>query len=403
MSNKIQLNILDQGLCIGCGLCAGIDTNVQMQEQSNSHYEPSFGPEPISKQFEETILTCCPGTNVHHQQAAKNTHEVVWGSYESISVGHSKNEQLRHQASSGGALSALAICLLEQNLVDAVIHVGKSESDPLRNDVFVSETPEQVQSRAGSRYSPCSLLSKLGDILADDRTYALIGKPCDIDAMRQFLRFRPEYQSKVGYLLSFFCAGQPTFAATDRLLEKLETEKKDLTDFRYRGHGWPGKATAVRKDGSVSECTYDESWGQILGRDLHLRCRICPDAVGMLADISCADAWDCDEKGYPVFEERPGKSLVIARNQTGQELLRLAVEKNYLSLENYLPEKLSRIQTYQQKRRTLVLSRLMALRLCGIKGIRFKGLNLFKNMLRGNLIHNWKNFAGTISRYRKSQ
>ena len=402
MTNKIQLNIINQGLCIGCGLCAGLDAKVQMQEQHNSHYEPDFKNPSITNDYQDTILRCCPGKNVVNEHKPSNAHEVVWGAYESISVGHSTDEKLRHEASSGGALSALAICLLEEGLVDAILHVGKSELDPLRNEVYVSETPAEVQSRAGSRYSPCTLLSRLGEILTDDRTYAVIGKPCDIDATRQFLRAKPEFQPKIRYLLSFFCAGQPTFAATDRLLKKLETEKDDVQDFRYRGHGWPGKATAVRRDGSSSECTYDESWGHILGRDLHLRCRICPDAIGILADISCADAWDCDEKGYPIFDERPGRSLMIARNQTGEELANLAVAKGYIAREAYAPEKLSAIQTYQKKRRTLILSRILGLRLCGVTGLRFKGLSLFRNMLQGNFRHNIKNFLGTISRYRKS-
>lgn len=371
-----------------------------MHEQANSHYEPVFGDQSIDSDVEQAILQSCPGINVVNEKAAKDSTEVVWGPIELISVGHSTNAKLRHEASSGGALSALAICLLEQGLVDAILHVGKSESNPLRNEVFVSETPEQVQGRAGSRYSPCSLFSKLGEILHDDRTYAIIGKPCDIDAARQFLRQRPDYQAKFPYLLSFFCAGQPTFAATDRLLEKLETQSQDVEDFRYRGHGWPGKATVVRKDGSVSQCTYDESWGRVLGRDLHLRCRVCPDAVGFLADVVCADAWDCDEKGYPLFEERPGQSLLIGRNQVGRELVQLAIDSGYLTAKEYSPKNLSNIQSYQEKRRSLVLARIFALRLCGVKGINFQGLSLFRNTLRGSWRQVAKNFWGTLKRYR---
>jgi coenzyme F420 hydrogenase subunit beta len=400
---QIQTKILDQNLCIGCGLCAGLSDDIQMVEIGNSHYEPQFHSDPVQPEFEQTILNSCPGIHVQLTVRPRNRLEQLWGPMESVMIGHSTNDKLRFEASSGGAISALLICLLEQGAVDAVMHVGKSETNPLRNEVFVSTNADEVRKRSGSRYSPVAALSRFGEILKGDQKFAFVGKPCDVAAVRQYLRGNPQYAAKIPFLISFFCAGQPTFKATDRLLEKLETVPEAIEDFRYRGHGWPGQATAIRKDGSVSQCTYDESWGQVLGRDLHLRCRICPDAIGQLADIACADAWDCDDKGYPVFEERPGKSLIMTRNQTGNRWLELALKNGYLVAEDYDPAKLNQIQAYQAKRRSLVLPRMLALRLRGIGGFQFLGLSLFQNMARGNWRHAISNFWGTLRRLKTSK
>lgn len=56
--------------------------------------------------------------------------------------------------------------------------------------------------------------------------------------------------------------------------------------------------------------TYNDSWGKILGRELGFRCKICPDGIGMLADISSGDSWNTKD-GYPDFTEGDGKTFVL--------------------------------------------------------------------------------------------
>ena len=88
-----------------------------------------------------------------------------------------------------------------------------------------------------------------------------------------------------------------------------------VVSLRYRGHGWPGMATAQYKvNGQVksAELTYEQSWGDILQKYRQWRCHICPDHVGEYADIAVADAWH-----RPVSEHQPGRSVIIARTQHG--------------------------------------------------------------------------------------
>ncbi len=394
----IQKKILDQNLCLGCGLCEVASPQIKMEKRNERFYEPVTTGDVNERVVAETILSCCPGINVHGVDPPRNSLEKVWGRIEYIATGHSTSERLRFEASSGGALSALAICLLEEKKVDGVIHVGPSDENPLLNKTYLSTTSEQIRERCGSRYAPTSPVAGLRSILQKDGTFAFIGKPCDVGAVRQFLQVESAYQNKITWLLSFFCAGQPSFAATHELLHHLQTEPNDVSRLRYRGHGWPGRATALNKDGSEHSCSYDESWGKILGRDIHLRCRICPDATGMLADVVCADAWESDAKGYPIFEERPGRSLIMARNKKGTELVQLALSKGYIDTSPFDAQKLQTLQSYQAKRRSLVLPRMLALRLKGIRGIKFNGLSLWYNTFRGNWKHSISNFWGMFKR-----
>ena len=63
-------------------------------------------------------------------------------------------------------------------------------------------------------------------------------------------------------------------------MAKLGVAPEDLAAFRYRGDGWPGYATATRRDGSAERMSYNDSWGDILTRHVQFRCKICPDGVG---------------------------------------------------------------------------------------------------------------------------
>ena len=90
-----------------------------------------------------------------------------------------------------------------------------------------------------------------------------------------------------------------------------------MASFRYRGDGWPGFATVRLKDGREARMSYAESWGGILTNYVQFRCRISPDGTGGFADIACGDAWYADAKGYPLFEEAEGRSLIVSRTRQG--------------------------------------------------------------------------------------
>ena len=168
---------------------------------------------------------------------------------------------------------------------------------------------------AGSRYAPVAPLAAIAAELDAGGRFAFVGKPCDVSALRQWAKHDPRIDVQVVVMLSFFCAGTPSQAGTDRIIKRLGANPDRLASFRYRGDGWPGYATAVEADGRTTRMSYAASWGEILSREVQYRCKICPDAVGGVADIAAADAWYGDEGGYPSFDEQEGRSLIVARTE----------------------------------------------------------------------------------------
>lgn len=125
---------------------------------------------------------------------------------------------------------------------------------------------------------------------------------------------KPQLKETIPYLFSFFCMGLPSESAQIKLLKKLEC--KECKSLDYRGNGWPGFATAIDKDSKVHQITYDESWGEILGRDLMPVCKFCIDGIGEMADIACGDAWYLTSENTPDFSEPCREECCICENHS---------------------------------------------------------------------------------------
>jgi coenzyme F420 hydrogenase subunit beta len=315
--------------------------------------------DPIPLEAQRKIAATCPGMVVAGWRTDVRAHPY-WGPFRSVSTGHATDPTLRFRASSGGALSALLVHALETGLIDRVIQITADPERPARNRLTVSTTKEQILSSAGSRYGPSSPLVEIDQQLVQGGAFAFVGKPCDVSALRRLGTIDSRVELHAVLTLSFFCAGIPSFAGTKRLLAALGLEERELAAFRYRGHGWPGKATATLHDGSERQMSYAKSWGDILSKEVQFRCKICPDAVGGAADVACADAWYGDD-GYPSFEEADGRSVVIGRTEIGERLVRSAATAGDLVVEALDIEQIERMQPSQARRKRLLRARIGAM------------------------------------------
>ena len=320
--------VLRGELCTGCGLCASLSAGIEMASLAPGYNRP-VAAGPVSRVEEETIAATCPGAVVEPWTGSGRTHKY-WGPYRQIMTGAATDPETRFEGSSGGAISALLIHALRSGLVDRVVQVAPDPEQPTRNIVTVSRTPAEVLGRAGSRYTASSPLERINAVLEEGGAAAFVGKPCDASALRRLGRVDPRVGRHIPLVLSFFCGGIPSHDGVERILADLKVDPGAVTAFRYRGRGWPGNCVAETTEGSA-EMTYARSWGGFLSKEVQFRCKICPDAVGGVADIACADAWYGDDDGYPSFDEAEGRSLIVARSETGERFLQAALAAKVLS------------------------------------------------------------------------
>lgn len=385
-------------LCSGCGLCAAIsDGKIEMEVSDGGFLRPRQLA-PLSGEEDRLVSETCPGLRLTQPVSEGSTDHTLWGPVVQVRSGHAVDPEMRRNASSGGALSALLVYLLEKNEIDYVVQTTADAGFPVGNVTVKSFGRDEVFDAAGSRYAPSAPLASLESHLCDEGRFAFVGKPCDVAALRAMSRFDSRIERKIPYVFSFFCAGVPSLNGAREVLGRLGVEEGELQNFRYRGDGWPGFATAVSRDGRVARMSYADSWGGILSRHVQFRCKICPDGTGGAADIVCADAWICDDKGYPLFEEEEGWSLIVSRNRHGEDLLQRAMDDGAIVASQTDIDGIENMQPGQVKRKGLALSRIAAMAVTLKPVPRFAGFNLAKAARKPGIWQNVRSFLGTIRR-----
>ena len=383
-------------LCTGCGLCAAVSGGAIAMDNASGYNRP-VQTGPVSDAAEAKIAGACPGAVLAPWPAAPNRHPS-WGPWRGVGVGWSTNPDIRHRGSSGGAVTALAVHALETGLVDRVVHVVADPANPTGNLVTCSTTTAQVVEGAGSRYAASSPLAGIEALLSNGGKIAFVGKPCDVSALRRLARIDPRVDAHVPLMLAFFCAGVPNQGAARKILKAMEIAPDEVETFRYRGHGWPGNATAVARDGRVAEMSYAESWGGYLAKEVQFRCKICPDAVGGSADIACADAWYGDEGGYPSFAEADGRSLIVSRTAFGEAFLSQALGAGALEIEPLDIGEIDKMQPSQALRKSLVRARTAALAATLQPSLDTRGVMVEEAAAQVGTGLQLRNFLGTVRR-----
>ncbi len=373
-------DIVEAGLCAGCGICesiAGRDV-VEMDLTRDGRIRPRTKASLDHGTFQQ-IMQVCPGVTVtgpaKGQAGPSGAMHGVFGPMASLNRGWASDENTRFHAAAGGALTALGIYLVRSGKVDTVLHIKASETNPILSDAWISTTEQDVFDGAQSRYGPGASLTHVHKLLDEGRIFAVIGKPCDIAAIRNLGRVDDRVETQIPYCLTIFCGGTMSLNMLNRMPEYFGAAPEDLNLFRYRGEGWPGTTHMETKDGRSFDLTYDESWyGEDVPwtYDLQFRCKICPDAIGELADVSCPDGWIM-ENGEPLHEEAPGANLIIGRTPKGAELVREAEAAGALTLEPYALADFEIMHRDHKPRKTGWPGRMLGLRLAGQPAMQVRG------------------------------
>jgi len=374
--------IVEQGMCIGCGLCQSIagPTNVRMTMNAEGGERPAvIGT--VSEPTLRLINAVCPGLHVEgyvHEtsiEANEDPPEVhpIWGPTRWMGTGHAGDPEVRFHASSGGALSALALYLLKTREVDFILHVAASKQQPTRTVRHLSFDAAQVIEASGSRYGPAAPLIDFRSVLDRGQPFAFIGKACDISAIRNYATIDPRVDQLLRYTLNFYCGGVSEFGKTMDYVRKIGLTESDVSHLRYRVDGCPGPMVIKSHAGAVHSFSYNEMWEDENRWQLQFRCKICPDSLGDLADVTVADVWP----GGKPDNEGLGFNGFIARTKRGERLLKAAIRDGAITITEDLDYAgLELAQGSHMLKKQSLTSRLAAMRDAGLIEPRFVNLRL---------------------------
>jgi coenzyme F420 hydrogenase subunit beta len=240
----------------------------------------------------------------------------------------------------------------------------------METDAIVSTTPEEVRSGSQSRYGPAAPLVNVMQLLDQGTRMAVLAKPCDVAAIRKLAKIDSRVESQIPYLITMFCGGVPTIETAKKIADYQSISPEEIAVFRWRGNGWPGPTHIETHDGREYDLTYRRVWfsNDLPWKyDVQFRCKICPDAIGELADVCCPDSWIMVD-GKPVHDEAPGENLLITRTkrgQEGQELVAAAAASGVIHLDPFGMDELNAQHADHITRKIETPARLQALAMEG--------------------------------------
>jgi coenzyme F420 hydrogenase subunit beta len=366
--------IAEWRLCTGCGACAYVcpEKKVRLIDILDQGIRPELRVDECGSC--NICVKICPG---YEQTLSDESDPITWVRKQVLEVweGYASEQKVRYNGSSGGLASAIALYCLEREGWEGVLHVGSDPGNPWKNKTFFSRTRAEVVLLAGSRYSPASPCSELGQIECVPALAFLSAKGVMLLVLEKVKKIRSTLGKNTGVALGIFCAGTPSTKGTLELFKKLGVETARVTEIRYRGKGWPGKFT-VCLDGEEtpsSSLNYMEAWG-FLQKYRPFRCYLCPDGTAQFADIAFGDPWY-----RPINKNDEGFSLVLVRSENGRRILKSARDAGYVCLQPASPEILEKSQKNLLVKRKTIWGRMLAMKLFGIPAPKLHGFSLFES------------------------
>ena len=263
--------------------------------------------------------------------------------------------------------------LLTSGEVAFVLQAAPDPDDPFGSVAQVCRSPEDLMAAGGSRYGSAATLRTIMDALDLGEPFAISMKPCDIAGLRNLQREDARARDLIRFTQAMFCGTVPSLAAIRGFFARRghDMDAEEPATFRWRGNGCPGPTVATMKNGGVLQGTYNELWNENAWTT-QFRCKVCPDAVGLQADLAVGDDWP---GGAPESEDEGWCSL-IAHTGAGERVVRACAGSGAVALHTVDVRYLDGVQPHHVRLRRALLSRLEGCREAGLPQPDFASLAL---------------------------
>ncbi|MFW9979859.1 MAG: Coenzyme F420 hydrogenase/dehydrogenase, beta subunit C-terminal domain [Candidatus Thorarchaeota archaeon] len=322
MSIRSVKDVVQSGLCIGCGVCDLVCPREAISivfDQSLGLYRPE-----VNEKCNECGLCIepCFGANTGIDSNT-NLIETSLRSPLKSYIGFAKDGVIRYKSASGGVVTSILSYLLDNNEIDAAIVTDFNPRLCHSALPFLASNNNEIRRAMGSKYTP-SLVGPTLKQLEEDKTYAFVGLPCHIYSLK-VLQERKIIPSSIKYFVSLFCGGTLSIHGTDYVLHRQSIDREDVTRIQYRGDGWPG-LLKVQTSNKLIRRRYTDYWPEVARWFYLNRCLICIAGFGLKADISCGDFW-IDEV---VESDNSGTSVFDTYTIIGESIIQKATERGYI-------------------------------------------------------------------------
>ncbi|WP_448144423.1 Coenzyme F420 hydrogenase/dehydrogenase, beta subunit C-terminal domain [Pseudomonas silesiensis] len=344
MSNrpKVLSSVVDNDLCIGCGLCTYKCPSdaLKMQWNDLGFLVPDVAGDCCN---EGACLTVCPfnpderDNNKNETGLAKifltdstQSHEKL-GRFIGIYAGYSK--EYRPTSSSGGIASYVFEKLLENNIVDHIISVGQSKTNDTHYEYVIKSSKEDLKTVSKTKYYPVTLATILPQLKNLEGKIAIVGVACFVKAIRLAQNSDPYLQQKIPFVAGIICGGVKSRFFTEYLASKSGANIHSFQQPDYRvkdanstASDYSFKCTDNNSDKLIKMQSVGDMWGTGLFKAN--ACDFCDDVTTELADISLGDAWL-----EPFNNDGQGTNVVISRSILADQIINNGIASGELAIE----------------------------------------------------------------------
>lgn len=303
--------IVDTGLCSGEGACVAACPAFVLEFQNKR---------PVIVD-EEGCIKCGICTAVCSRYGAlDDTSRVVdlesIGEYSSLWQAFALDETVRSEGQSGGVATALMVCAVEENLVEASL-VLQAEGDAMTSKSKIAYNKDEIIKAQKSKYVTFPSLAAVNLVRKNQiESFVYVGTPCQITGLKYLINQRLDgLYHRAKYKIGLFCMEsfmpQPLaeiFRERTGGLDYSEATKVDIDKGRLVIHhpGRPEKPYRIRLH------RFDKA--------MRPGCKVCIDLTAEDADISVGNVG-----------AKKKHTVVVVRTPAGEELFNTAIEKGYIS------------------------------------------------------------------------
>ena len=341
---KVIETVVNNNLCIGCGLCVYACPSKALKMECNDY---GFLIPALSGTCDSNgdCLKVCPFNPSPEKEVrtenelaelfltdAKEHHSKI-GKYNALYAGHSN--EFRLTSSSGGIGTYIFTELLSKGIVDHVFSVKESKAQGKHYEYAISSSKEELLQASKTKYYPVTLAELMSKVKTLDGKVAVVGVACFIKAVRLAQYYEPALKDRIPFLVGIICGGVKSGFFTEYLASRAGVEKQHIQSPNFRIKDYKSTAgdysygcidKSVNKQKTIKMRTVGDMWGTGLFKAN--ACDFCDDVTTELADISLGDAWL-----QPYNSDGRGTNVVVARSSLAKQLIEDGILKGDLTIE----------------------------------------------------------------------
>lgn len=324
--DELSRLVLERGRCASCGACTG-----------RCPYLVAFRGKTVMLDHctveHGRCFAYCPMTFFDPDEASRLVFNAPYredrsiGFFREVTASRAGDDAVADAGQGGGTITALMTTALQDGIIDCAVVTGTSPAEPYSQGIVATSISE-IAACAGSRYIGAHSLGALKEALERGfQRIGVVGVSCQVKSLRKMALYdlkHEDLQQRIRLVAGLFC----NWAFTAREFVGFLRQEFGLNRVgKIHIPPPPANRLDVETDQGVWEISLDR-----LRPLIQAACGECTDMTSEFADLSVG-----------MFEGRAGWNTLITRTEAGEQIVRVAVEKGNLRIEEFPPGNLDHL------------------------------------------------------------